>query len=304
MRIFLTGATGFIGSAIAGELLAAGHQVVGLARDEEKAAMLTRRGIEVHRGDLLDTDGLVAGARACDGVIHTAFIHDFADMTNFVAAIETDRRAVEAMTSALEGTGKPFVLSSGLAMIAPGRVATEEDAHPTGNTAYKRGETEVAALATAARGVRVSVIRLPPTVHGAGEKGFVPMIIDVARGTGVAAYVGDGANRWCAVHRLDAARLYLLALEHAAPGTRLHAVAEEGVPMRAIAQTIGAGLNLPTRSLSAEEAAPHFGWMAGFVGLDTPASSAITREAFNWRPQGPELLADMRDNGYFAQSPA
>ena len=298
MRIFLTGATGFIGSAIAGELLGAGHEVLGLARSDDKAGALKQLGIEAHRGDLLDTDSLVAGARACDGVIHTAFIHDFSD---FVANIETDRRAVEAMTGALEGTGKPFVLSSGMAGFALDRPITEEDAPLPGDGAQARGMTEVAALATAGRGVRASVVRLPPTVHGAGDKGFVPMIVGVARRTGVAAYVGDGANRWPAVHRLDAARLYLLALENAAPGTRLHAIAEEGVPMRAIAQTIGEGLNLPVRGLSEEEAPGQFSWMAGFIGMDIPASSAITRQKFGWHPQEPELLVDMRDNGYFSE---
>lgn len=298
MRVFLTGATGFIGSAIAQELLTSGHQVLGLARSDDKAESLRRLGIEAHRGDLSDADSLVAGAKRCDGVIHTAFNHDFANAT-LAQSAEVDARVVAAMAGALEGTGKPLVIASGTAIVASGsgESATEMDA-PAVTTGRAVSEQILADAAT--RGVRSSVVRLPPTVHGSGDKGFVPMFIDIARRTGVAAYIGKGDNRWPAVHRLDAARLFRLAVENAEPGARLHAVAEEGVAMNAIAQTIGEGLGLPVRSLSQEEAGAHFGWMAGFVGLDNPTSSAFTREKLGWNPTQIELLADMRENGYFS----
>ena len=294
MRVFVTGATGFIGSAIVNDLLAAGHEVLGLARNDANAASLAALGVPAHRGDLTDPDSLTEGARSCDGVIHTAFIHDF---SRFAEVIETDRRAVEALAGALEGSGKPLVVTSGTVLLAPGRLGTEQDApRPDAH----RIDAERITMEAAGRGVRSSIVRPPPTVHGAGEQGFVPMLIALARSTGVAAYVGDGANLWPAVHRLDIARLYRLALERAAPGTRLHGVAEEGVPMRAIAETIGQGLGIPVRGLTREEAAAHFGWMAPFVGMDNPTSSAITRSTMGWQPTGPELLADMRDGGYFA----
>jgi nucleoside-diphosphate-sugar epimerase len=226
-------------------------------------------------------------------VIHTAFIHDFAQ---FEASVEIDRRAVMALADALEGSGKPLVITSGTALLAAGHTCTEQDMPPPG--AY-RAASEEATLAAAGRGVRGSVVRLPPSVHGAGDHGFVPMLIDIARRTGVAAFIGDGANRWPAVHRLDAARLFRLALEHAAPGTRLHGVAEGGIPMRAIAEAIGAGLGVPARGMTEAAAATHFAWMARFVGIDNPSSSALTRSLLGWRPQGPELLTDVRDSGYF-----
>jgi nucleoside-diphosphate-sugar epimerase len=299
MRVFLTGATGFIGSAIVGELLTAGHQVIGLARSDAAADTLARRGVGAHRGELSDTDSLAGGARACDGVIHTAYDHDWS--TPREAASETDRRAVEALAGALEGSGKPFVVASGtlmLALLAPGRIATEADAHAT--AAIPRAASELAVQAAAGRGVRASVVRLSPTVHGAGDHGFVPTLIDIARRTGISAFVGDGANRWPAVHRLDAARLFRLALEKAVPGARLHGVAEEGVPMRAIAQTIGTALGLPVKSLGENEAQAHFDWLAPFVATDNPTSSALTRSALGWRPQEPELLTDMMASGYFS----
>jgi nucleoside-diphosphate-sugar epimerase len=296
MRVFLTGATGFIGEAIVRELLAAGHQVLGLARSDAAANRLAKVGVEAHRGDLADIASLAAGAQACDGVIHTAFIHDFGA---YAAAAETDRRAVETLTGALEGSGKPFVLTSGTALLAPGRIGTEPDAPAPGSAASLRAAAETTTLAAAARGVRASVVRLPPTVHGAGDHGFVPALIDIARRAGVSALVGDGANRWPAVHRLDAVRLYRLALEHAAAGTRLHAVAEEGVPLSAIAEAIGIGLGLPVRSITKAEAPAHFDWMAAFVGIDNPTSSALTREALGWSPKEPGLLADMKESGYF-----
>jgi nucleoside-diphosphate-sugar epimerase len=298
MRVFVTGATGFIGSAIVRELMAAGHEVLGLVRSDAAADRLAQSGAEAHRGELSDTDRLAAGARACDGVIHTAFIHDWS-ISRDVAA-EADLRAVEAMAGALEGTGKPLVITSGTALLPPGRLATEEG-EPV-SAAVPRAASEAAVQAAAGRGVRAAVVRLPPSVHGTGDHGFVPMLIDIARRTGVAAFVGDGANRWPAVHRLDAARLFRLALEQAAPGARLHGVAEEGVPMSAIAQTIGTGLGVPVRSLTADEARKHFDWFAHFVAIDNPTSSTHTRDSLGWRPQGPELLADMRDGGYFPRA--
>ncbi|TSC27381.1 SDR family oxidoreductase [Corallococcus sp. Z5C101001] len=293
MRVFLTGATGFIGSAIVRELLANGHQVLGLARSDEAASKLAKEGAEPLRGELSDTSGLAAAARACDGVIHTAFIHDF---SAYVAAAETDRRAVEALASALEGSGKPFVSTSGTALLGPGQLRTEADA-PLPES--PRAAAEKLVLASAGRGVRASVVRLPPSVHGAGDHGFVPALIATARRKGFAAFVGEGANRWPSVHRLDAARLFRLALEKAAPGTPLHATAEEGIPMRDIAGTLGEGLGIPVRGITADEAPAHFDWMAAFVAIDNPTSSARTRDAMGWQPRESGLLKDMRDSGYF-----
>ncbi|WP_293902011.1 SDR family oxidoreductase [Phenylobacterium sp.] len=294
MRVFVTGATGFIGSAIVQDLIGAGHQVLGLARSDDSAAALARLGVEAHRGDLADLDSLVAGARACEGVIHTAFIHDF---SQFMANIETDRRAVEALACALEGSDKPLVIASGTMMVQHARPATERDA-PLSVEA-PRAASEAMVLAAADRGVRGSVVRLPPTVHGAGDHGFVPRLIEAAREHGVSPYVGDGANHWPAVHRLDAARVFRRAVERAAPGTRLHAVGEEGVPMRAIAEAIGAGLGVPVRSLTQDEAPAHFGFLAMFIATDNPTSSALTRSALGWSPEGPDLLTDLREGGYF-----
>ena len=296
MRVFLTGATGFIGEALVRELRTAGHEVLGLARSAAAADKLARLGVGAHRGDLADIAILAAGARACEGVIHTAFIHDF---SAYASAAETDRRAVEALTDALEGSGKPFVLTSGTALLEPGRIGTEEDAPALGSAASLRAGAEVAALASAGRGVRASVVRLPPTVHGVGDHGFVPALIDIARRTGVSAFIDDGANRWPTVHRLDAARLYRLALEQAAPGSRLHGVAEEGVALRAIAEAIGAGLGIPVRSLTEDQARGHFDWLAAFVAIDNPTSSARTREALGWIPKEYGLLADMKESRYF-----
>jgi nucleoside-diphosphate-sugar epimerase len=296
MRVFLTGATGFIGEAIVRELIAAGHQVLGLARTDATAKALTQRGVEAHRGDLSDTESLAEGARVCDGVIHTAYVHDWSVPREVTS--ETDREAVQAMAAALEGTGKPFVLTSGTAVLAPGRVGTEEDAPPS--DAIPRAASERAALDAASRGVRASIVRLPPSVHGTGDHGFVPLLIETARRTGLSAFVGGGANRWPAVHRLDAAHLFRLALEQAAPGTRLHGVAEEGIPMREIAVAIGEGLGVSVRSLTPDEAREHFGWFAGFVAIDNPTASALTRAAFGWSPQEIRLLADIQENGYFA----
>ncbi len=286
MRIVVTGATGFVGSAIVPELIGAGHQVLGLARSDAAAASLTAAGADVQRGSLDDLDSLRLGARITGAVIHAGFIHDFA---NYEAAAETDSRAIETMGSVLAGSDRPFIVTSGTALTAPGRVATEEDA---ANSTFPR-KSEEAAASVAARGARVSVLRLPPSVHGIGDHGFVPLLIRIAREKGVSAYVGEGLNRWPAVHRLDAARLYRLALEKSPIAARYHAVADEGVPFREIAQVIGRCLNIPIVSKSPEEAAGHFGWFAHFVGLDCPASSAWTQGQLAWQPTQPSLIPDI-----------
>ena len=293
MRVFVTGATGFIGSATVQDLLAAGHEVLGLARSDASAAALEAQGVPVQRGDLTDLDSLVAGARACDAVIHTAFVHDF---SQYMANIETDRRAVEAMCGVLNGTGKPLAIASGTLMVRnPDRPAVETDAPPTADA--PRAASEVLVLAT--EGIVGSVVRLPPTVHGAGDKGFMKALIDAARAKGVSPYVGDGTNHWPAVHRLDAARLFRLAIERTGPSSALHAAGEEGVAMRAIAETIGAGVGVPVRSITPEEAPEHFGFLAMFIGADNRTSSAWTRRELGWTPEGPDLLSDLRDAGYF-----
>lgn len=295
MRVFVTGATGFVGEAVVHELLNAGHSVLGLARNDAAVDKLTRWGVEAHRGDLLDSDSLAAGAHVCDGVIHTGFIHDF---SAFAASVETDRRAVETLVKALEGSGKPFVSTSGIGLLAAGHMITEADAPVPG---VFRAESEHIVLAAAAQGQRTSVVRLPPSVHGVGDHGFVPALIDIARRKGFSAFIGDGSRRWPAVHRLDAARLYRLALEQAPAGTCLHAVAEEeGVPLSAIAATIGVHLGIPIRDVTEEEAPEHFEWMAHFVKLiNHRASSTFTRNLLGWRPREQELLTDMQEN-YFS----
>ncbi|HTX49343.1 MAG TPA: SDR family oxidoreductase [Caulobacteraceae bacterium] len=296
MRVFVTGATGFIGQIVVEDLKAGGHQVVGLARSDEGAAKLAAQGVEVRRGDLSDPRGLAEAARDADGVVHTAFIHDF---SKFMENIEIDRIATEAMLDALAGSGKPFVGSSGTAMIAPtGRPGAEQDAAVAEGPAAGRGLTETLTLAAAERGVRSSVVRLAPSVHDVPRQGLVSRLAEIARATGVSGYVGDGANRWPAVHRLDAARLFRLALERAEPGVRLHAVAEEGVPLKAIAEAVGESVGVPARSLAPEAAGEQFGWLAMFVMADTAASSAATQETFGWRPAHPGLLAGIRQGGY------
>jgi nucleoside-diphosphate-sugar epimerase len=292
MRIFVTGATGFVGSAIVPELIRAGHQVLGLARSDGAAASLATAGADIQRGSLDDFDSLRNGAKVADAVIHAGFNHDFA---NYAAAAETDRRAIETIGGVLAGSDRPFIVTSGTALAAPGRMATEVDA---ANSTFPR-KSEEAAASVAVGGAHVSVLRLPPSVHGVGDHGFVPLLIRLAREKSVSAYVGDGLNRWPAVHRLDAARLYRLVLESAAVVPRYHAVADEGVAFREIAQLIGRRLNIPVVSKSPEEAADHFGWFAHFAGLDCPASSARTQELLGWHPTQPSLISDIDQPGYF-----
>ena len=295
MNVFVTGATGFVGSAIVQELMGAGHQVLGLARSDSAANALLVAGAKVHRGNLEDLDSLKSGAVAADGVIHAGFVHDFA---RFSEVCEIDRRAIEAIGEALIGTDRPFIITSGTALVSPGSLATEDKLPVTGANAHPR-RSEAAADAVAEQGVRVSTIRLSPSVHGDGDYGFVPMLINIAREKGVSAYIGDGLNRWSAVHQVDAAQLYRLALENAATGTRFHGVAEGEVVFKAIAEMIGKQMNVPVVSVSPEDAAGHFGWFAGFAGLDCPASSQLTQEKLNWHPTQTTLLADMEQGRYF-----
>jgi nucleoside-diphosphate-sugar epimerase len=296
MKIFVTGATGFIGSAIVPELMGAGHRVLGLTRSDAGAKSLAAAGADVQRGDLEDLESLRSGAAKSDGVIHCAFIHDF---SKFKEICEVDRRAIEALGSVLAGSDRPLIITSGtgIGSSAPGRLVTEEDGPVSGPTAIPRVASEEAAASMASRGVNVSVVRLPQ-VHNRVKQGLVSYAIGLAREKRVSAYVGDGRNRWPAVHVRDTARLYRLALEKQKAGARYHAVAEEGVPLRDIAEVIGRGLKVPVVSLSPVEAPAHFGWLGMFAGHDVPASSAQTQERLGWHPTGPGLIADLEQVRY------
>lgn len=296
MRVFVTGATGFVGSAVVAELIAHGHQVLGLARSDAAAATLAAKGAEVHRGDLEDLGSLRRGAELSDGVIHTGFIHDF---HRFAEVCEVDARAIAALGEALAGTGKPLVVTAGVGFVAMGRLALEADSAAPVSDAYPR-QSEQAAAAVAGLGVPVSVVRLAPSVHGEGDHAFVPLLIAKARETGVSAYVGDGNNRWSAVHRLDAAALFRLALERGQAGATYHGVGEESIAFREIALAIGRGLGLPVAPVPTEAAQGHFGWFTGFATLDCPASSAATQDRLGWRPGQAGLIADLDAGHYFA----
>src|SRR5215831_3596585 len=290
MRVFVTGASGWIGSAVVPELIDAGHQVTGLARSDASAAALTAAGAEVLRGTLDDLDRLRSAAAASDGVIHLAFKHDVAFSGGFEAAAVADRRAAETFGEALAGSGRPFLVASGTAALVPGRVATERDgldpgsaAHPGSGPEIRRATAHLT-LSLASRGVRSSVVRLPPTVHGEGDHGFMATLVGVARDQGVSGYIGNGAKRWPAVHRFDAAHLFCLSLDQAPAGSVLHAVADEGVPIRDIAEVIGRHLDLPVTAVAPGDAAGHFGWLGAFLAIDSPASGALTRELLGWQP--------------------
>jgi len=305
MRVFVTGASGWIGSAVVPELLEAGHEVAGLARSDVSAAALDAAGAEVRRGSLDDLETLRDEAAASDGVIHLAFKHDLAFTGNFQGAADADRRAVEVLGDALAGSDRPLVVASGTLLAAPGRLATERDGHDRAAAAAfpegprTRWETAELTLALAERGVRSSVLRLPPTVHGDGDHGFMATIVSVARDKGFSGYIGDGTNRWPAVHRFDAAKAFHRALESAPAGSTLHAVADEGVPVREIAEIIGRHLDIPIASIPNDEAADHFTWLADFLRVDAPASSALTRDLLDWQPTQPGLIEDLEQGHYF-----
>ena len=308
MRVFVTGGSGWIGSAVVPELIGAGHHVVGLARSDASADALAAAGAEVLPGTLDDLDTLRSGAGASEGVIHLAFKHDVAFSGDFQGAADADRRAVETIGEALAGSDRSFVIASGTLGVAPGRVATERDGHGPdaaaaawGGGPQTRRATAELVLSLASDGVRSSVVRLAPTNHGDGDNGFVAILVGIAREKGVSGYIGEGSNRWPAAHRLDSARLFRLALDAAPAGSTLHAVADEGVPVRDIAEVIGRHLDLPVVSIAPEDAGEHFAWLAGFLAADSPASSALTRELLGWRPTHPGLIADLDEDHYFQQ---
>jgi len=296
MKVFVTGATGFVGSAVVQELIQAGHQVLGLARSDAAGKSLIAAGAQVHHGNTEDLDSLRSGAAASDGVIHTAFNHDF---SKWAANCEIERRAIEAIGSALAGSDRPLIITSGTLLVSPGRLATE-DAKPTVTSKdIPRAATEEAARSLAEQEVRVSVVRLSPSVHGDGDHGFVPTLINIARQKGVSAYVGEGSNRWTGVHRLDAAVLYRLALEKGSTGAWYHGADEEGIPFRDIAEVIGRRLSIPVVAKSPKEAADHFGWIAHFTQLDGPASSKLTRDRLGWQPRQPRLIPDLEHSAHY-----
>ncbi len=296
MKVFVTGANGFIGSAIVRELLANGHQVLGLVRSDAGAAAVAAAGAEVHRGSLEDLDSLRSGAAASDGVIHTAFVHDFSDMA---AAALTDRHAIEAIAETLVGSGRPFVITSGTPVLENSIIATEDSMPDLNSPVAGRFRNEEVLLSFVSRDVRASIVRLPRSVHGVGDKGFVPMLINTARQTGVSAYPGEGLVRWPAVHRLDTARLFRMALEIAPAGSRLHGVGDEGIPVRDIANVIGRHLNIPVASIPAEEVPARFGFVGNVLLWDCPASSTQTQQLLGWHPVEPSLIADLEQGHYF-----
>lgn len=302
MRIFVTGASGWIGSAVVAELLAGDHQVLGLARSEASAEAVAAAGAQVRRGDIGDLDMLRTAAQESDGVVHLAFRHDVAFSGDFETAVASDMAAIQALGEGLEGTGGPLAIASGVAGLKPGELATEHDKPEPFPGPGGRILNERTALALAERGVRSMSVRFSPTVHGDGDTGFIAMMAAANRAAGVAAYIGEGANRWPAVHRLDAARLVRLGIEGAPAGSVLHAVAEDGVPIREVAEAMGRGLGLPVASISQEQADEQFGFLGRFIGLDIPASSAITRELLSWEPTGPGLVADLDQGHYYAAS--
>ncbi|HSZ48820.1 MAG TPA: SDR family oxidoreductase [Streptosporangiaceae bacterium] len=304
MRVFVTGASGHVGSALIPELLGAGHEVVGLARSDTSAAALAAAGVAVHRGDLDDLAGLRQAAAAADGVIHLAFKHESMVTGDYAGAADADLKALNALADALAGTGKPLVSTSGtllLAQAAAGRTGTETDAAESG----PRIDSENAVIAFAGRGIRSSVVRLPPTVHSSlDHHGFIPTLIAIARDKGVSGYVGDGSNRWPAGHTLDAAHLYRLALESAPAGSRLHAVGDEGVQFREIAEVIGRRLGVPAVSIPAADAGEHFGFLGALVSIDNPTSSRLTQELLGWKPEHPGLIEDLEEDHYFVEPAA